>query len=558
MEFIEVSDKQTLCLNMIVKNESKIITRLFKSVLPIIDCYCICDTGSSDDTIQVIKTFFQEHNIPGKVVEEPFKNFCYNRTFAIKEAVGMSDYLLLMDADMILNINSFDKNMLKQGDCFHILQGNNNFYYQNVRIVKNNGLVNYLGVTHEYINFPNNMKLVSFSKENLFISDIGDGGSKSDKFKRDIALLTEGIKDEPNNARYYFYLANSYYDHGDTDLAIDFYKKRVHFGGWIQEVWYSYYRLGLCYKRKNDMANAIFYWLEGYNSFPDRIENLYEIVNYYRIKGQQKICYHFYLMAYNILKKKNNEIDNYLFLHKDIYSYKLIYEFTIIAAYVGIKNISEETLVLLNNCHDNSIINNLFSNLKFYKVLIKPIHTICMDDHFTKNINNEDILFTSSSSCLIPSINKNGYYLNVRYVNYKINANGSYSNIEKNISTANKFIEFDKNFMKIKEHIFDLPFTTKRYLGVEDVKIFEHQNKIIYLGTGQQNDHLIGMKHGHYNFEEKKLEEHDLKTSFNKNNCEKNWVYVNYKNSLHVIYKWFPLMLCKINDSHQIDIIEEK
>ena len=47
----------TLCLNMIVKNESAIITRLFKSVLPIIDSYCICDTGSTDNTIEIIKTF---------------------------------------------------------------------------------------------------------------------------------------------------------------------------------------------------------------------------------------------------------------------------------------------------------------------------------------------------------------------------------------------------------------------------------------------------------------------------------------------------------------------
>ena len=35
-----------LCLNMIVKNESKIITRLFDSIVDLIDCYCICDTGS--------------------------------------------------------------------------------------------------------------------------------------------------------------------------------------------------------------------------------------------------------------------------------------------------------------------------------------------------------------------------------------------------------------------------------------------------------------------------------------------------------------------------------
>ena len=42
----------TLCLNMIVKNESKIIKRLLTSVMNIIDCYCICDTGSSDSTVE--------------------------------------------------------------------------------------------------------------------------------------------------------------------------------------------------------------------------------------------------------------------------------------------------------------------------------------------------------------------------------------------------------------------------------------------------------------------------------------------------------------------------
>jgi glycosyltransferase involved in cell wall biosynthesis len=50
----------SLCLNMIVKNESKIITRLFDSVLSIIDCYCICDTGSTDNTVEIITTYFKK------------------------------------------------------------------------------------------------------------------------------------------------------------------------------------------------------------------------------------------------------------------------------------------------------------------------------------------------------------------------------------------------------------------------------------------------------------------------------------------------------------------
>jgi len=67
--------KPSICLNMIVKNESKIITRMLESVSSIIDCYCICDTGSTDDTLEVISTFFKNKNIPGKIVIEPFKNF---------------------------------------------------------------------------------------------------------------------------------------------------------------------------------------------------------------------------------------------------------------------------------------------------------------------------------------------------------------------------------------------------------------------------------------------------------------------------------------------------
>ena len=66
----------TLCLNMIVKNESNIIKRLLDSVISIIDSYCIWDTGSTDDTVKIITEYFNNKNIPGKVVSEPFKNFC--------------------------------------------------------------------------------------------------------------------------------------------------------------------------------------------------------------------------------------------------------------------------------------------------------------------------------------------------------------------------------------------------------------------------------------------------------------------------------------------------
>ena len=81
----EIDNKiPTLCLNMICKNEAQIITRLFDSVINIIDCYCICDTGSTDNTPTVIEEYFKRKNIPGKIVYEKFIDFSYNRNFALK------------------------------------------------------------------------------------------------------------------------------------------------------------------------------------------------------------------------------------------------------------------------------------------------------------------------------------------------------------------------------------------------------------------------------------------------------------------------------------------
>ena len=69
---MDLNSIPTLCLNMIVKNESNIIQRLLDSVVDIIDTYCICDTGSTDNTIEIITNYFNNKNIQGKIVQEPF------------------------------------------------------------------------------------------------------------------------------------------------------------------------------------------------------------------------------------------------------------------------------------------------------------------------------------------------------------------------------------------------------------------------------------------------------------------------------------------------------
>jgi len=549
----------TLCLNMIVKNESAIIERMLESVSSIIDTYCICDTGSTDNTIDVITSFFSKKNIPGTIVCEPFQNFAHNRNFAMQSCMNMSDYILLMDADMKLDIKNFDKNILSTADTFNILQGNDDFYYQNVRIVKNNGLFKYLSVTHEYVSSPPNTVNKELTKDQLFILDLGDGGCKTNKYERDIALLTEGIKNEPNNERYHFYLANSYYDTGRHDEAISTYKKRIELGGWQQEIWYSYYRIGLCYKSLNKMDEAVIEWLNGYNCLPDRLENLYEIIQHYRLVSKQKLSEMFYFMAKRILDKKINR-DSFLFLHNDIYSYKLYYEYTIISYYNNVKNINDEIIAVLNNSNDHNTNTNLLTNMKFYKFVLKSLKTINLTSAVTKNINEEYITFNSSSSCLVPNKNNDGYLMNMRYVNYFINDGGSYLNCDKYIITHNKFYELKKNFEIISEKWLETEFEDRRYIGIEDIRIFYENDDLLFIGTGYHKSNKIGIVNGKYDVStSSKLISNEMSTNFSNSDCEKNWVYVNYKDKTNIIYKWSPLQICEIDaETNVISLVESK
>lgn len=551
----------TLCLNMIVKNEEKIILRLLKSVLPIINTYCICDTGSSDNTIEVIETFFNSNNIVGKIVKEPFKNFEYSRNFALNSCIGLSDYILLLDADMSLKIGNFNKKMLVNYDTIHILQGCDDFYYANSRIIKNSGTHKYIGVTHEYMSSPDNAKYLSLDKNTLFINDIGDGGCKDNKYERDIQLLINGINDNPNNERYHFYLANSYYDIGQYDNAISFYTKRVKFGGWAQEVWYSNYRLGLIYSRTNRCAEAIYYWLEAYTACPERIENLYEIIKHYSYSSKQKLSKIFYDLAILTLSKNYNK-DSFLFLENDIYMHKIYYEYIVFAYYINIRNVDNELVLLLNNCNNTKTLNSTLYNFKFYTTVLTPLHCHDFNNKMLQVINKKQVLFNSSSSSIIPNPYENGYLLNVRYVNYTIDKNGQYHDCDDHIITLNKYMKLSPEFEVLTESMIEFNFVSKQYIGIEDIRIYydNHTKQVKCIGTGLHDNGNLGVCDGVYDLTSSKiLNMRELKSSFSNEHCEKNWTLFDYNESSHIIYKWHPLTICNINESTSaLDIVETR
>ena len=563
-----------ICLNMIVKNESKIITRFFDSVLPFIDGYCICDTGSSDDTKEVIKTYFQEKEIPGKVVENEFVDFSTNRNFALRACHSMEnmDYVLLLDADMKLMFGNMDIQQFKttmDKDAYFLFQGNDSFMYKNIRIVKNNPEYSYWGVTHEYMNLPNICRQHTILKNDMFIHDIGDGGAKDDKFARDIRLLKKGLETDPNNERYLFYLGNSYLDSGQYQGAIDTYKKRIQLGGWKEEVWYCYYSIGRAYKSlyfSNNLCNsnyifhAIHYWMEAYEYYPERIENLYEIVKLYREQSKYKLAYQFYLMA--DYQRTYHYSDDHLFHEKAIYDYNLDYELSIMAFYVNPTSIDIHKKLynlLSNNTNtDISIFKNILSNYKFYTPRISDHDNGEHPQEIIQGLCREYLHTQPGFSMSTPSIirlSDGELAINVRFVNYHINNQGVYENKDNIISHNNIYVLNDdnktlKNMVEI-QHNRDLD---SLYVGLEDAKLMYYKDKMHYICNRGINAKKIEVESGIVDKNGVCNQSKMLKLE-QQNSIEKNWVLFHHKSEddLHFVYNWYPLQLGKRLDDSEND-----
>jgi tetratricopeptide (TPR) repeat protein len=534
---------------MIVKNESRIIERLLESVAPIIDTFCICDTGSTDNTKELIFAFFDKRGIRGEIFEEPFKNFGYNRSIALKRANAWGDYVLLMDADMRLVIGpEFKKDMLTK-DGYSVLQMNVSLDYYNTRFVKTNIGVTCVSPTHEYYIFPkgHNEYESRIPPHMLRIDDIGDGGSKSDKYDRDIRLLKEGLVEEPTNGRYHFYIANSLRDVGKHAEAIEWYTKRIALGGWEEEIWCSAYERGKAYFAIGDEAKGIESLLLAYQTRQHRAEPLYELAKYYRMKGHHATGMIFCKLGLSIPFPK----DDILFIQRDIYDHQLEYEYTILAYYTKDPIDHMKYLKLLSSGYHRE---NVLCNYQYY---VNSLHTMpnvlvskkSFQENMELEVRGKMDFFRSSSPCILPL--SEGYLMNIRYVNYKLNkenASYSYRWDDQKIITLNKAVYMDKDLRVLREQWIDKVHREDiRYLGIEDVKVFSHEGELRFMGTVQDDQGRPRIGEGLYDPKSAVLVP-TVYPSPKDADCEKNWVYFHHKGALKVMYQWNPLTYGQLKD----------
>lgn len=236
-------------LVLMEKNESKIIERMLQSIIDDIDGFIILDTGSTDNTEQVMWDFLvTKHKKPGAIYRTDWYDFGTNRTIAVQLAHEMGKWLILMDADYRLEREnkampqawkSQLPSLQNNPPAWLLLKTTGDLDYARPHLVLGSVRWCYVCRTHEYLSKSIHDKSnASFRQETfpaLMIDHVGDGQSKSDKMGRDIVLLLMDQMDDPKGERAPFYLANTLKQIRMFHWAIRSYKQAMNRCGWNEE-----------------------------------------------------------------------------------------------------------------------------------------------------------------------------------------------------------------------------------------------------------------------------------------------------------------------------------
>jgi glycosyltransferase involved in cell wall biosynthesis len=326
----------TICLNMIIKNEAPVIGRCLESVKPFIDHWVIVDTGSTDNTIELVRQHLA--GVPGELHERPWKNFGHNRNEALQLAAPHADYLFFIDADERLELpNAYEKQQLG-ADGYHLTVKYAGITYARCALVAARLPWRWEGVVHEFLACGAPFKLETLEGPRVLVSHDGARARDPETYRKDAALLEEALRLNPNSTRDTFYLAQSYRDCGELAKSRDTYRKRAAMKGWEEEGWFAQYQAAVMEERMGSAPEVVsFSYLSAYQRRPTRAEPLVRLARYHRLRQEYHLALLYARRAATLSKPPD-----LLFLDDAAYAWSALDELAVAAYYVDAKEAKDE------------------------------------------------------------------------------------------------------------------------------------------------------------------------------------------------------------------------
>jgi glycosyltransferase involved in cell wall biosynthesis len=286
--------KPTISLCMIVKNEEAYLGRCLESVRHCVDEMIIVDTGSTDQTLTIAKSY------GARIYHHHWENdFSKHRNQSLSYATG--DWIFQLDADEELFVEDGDK--LKE-----IVQSERaDYYHCRFYDMEKDGSVH--GVFHLIRLFRNGMGMSYMRKVHNQLCRIGTGAYSDlrirhfgydlprDKMEakhiRTTTMLEEMIATNPDDVYSRYQLAASYAMHNDYDKAVEHgelaLRTRREKGLTDSYFINAFYAVGQGYLALGDLENAERTFLEALDYFDLNLDACYMLANiYFRRRDAEK------------------------------------------------------------------------------------------------------------------------------------------------------------------------------------------------------------------------------------------------------------------------------
>jgi glycosyltransferase involved in cell wall biosynthesis len=334
-----------LVLTQIMKNEAHVATRMLNSIKSIVDIVVLIDTGSTDNTIEIVKKWGEENNIETHVFERPFDNFEASRNYSIEMARevtkgrGSDFWGFCLDCDDQIEIDPkiFNKSKINK-DLYMFNTYIGSMKYTRNECYKLDKAFRFYGPVHEFI-VCDDKNITSGLMDGLSVKVQMDGGSWKgnvpEKYKSHAFVLEKYIDANRQDPRWIFYTAQSYHDSASIPdnreeneerlrRAIKYYKERVNRNdGYGEEVFYSQYRIGTIMRTmESPWAETHQELIKAYSMDPLRGEPIKTIIDYYLQVGEWNNAYLYTKFAKVHFHGKNPYPQRLLFVDESLYVWK--------------------------------------------------------------------------------------------------------------------------------------------------------------------------------------------------------------------------------------------